>query len=173
MDPSTLKGQLLVALPVLRDANFDRTVVFVLEHSSEGAVGVVLNRPSPLGVAEPLLEWAALAAEPPVVFIGGPVGPSDAIGLAENREHLRTIDLQAGPEALDEPVDRMRVFAGYAGWGAGQLEDEIAAGAWLVIDARPGDVMTADPEALWSDVLRRQGGRLAAVATFPADPSLN
>jgi putative transcriptional regulator len=170
---ATLKGQLLVALPVLRDANFDRTVVFMLEHSVEGAVGVVLNRPSPLAVAEPLLEWAPLAAEPPVIFVGGPVGPSDAIGLGETDDQLKTVDLAEGPDAVEEPVRRVRVYAGYAGWGAGQLEDEIAAGAWLVVDTHPGDVMTDEPDGLWSEVLRRQGGRIAAVAAFPQDTSLN
>ena len=109
----------------------------------------------------------------PVVFVGGPVGPSDAIGLAETADVLTTIDLQEGPDAIATPVDRVRVFAGYAGWSDGQLEDEISAGAWLVVDARAGDVMTAEPEDLWSDVLRRQGGNLAAIATFPRDPSLN
>jgi putative transcriptional regulator len=168
-----IKGRLLVALPVLRDPNFDRTVVYMLEHSAEGAVGVVLNRPSPLTVAEPLDEWAALAAEPEVIFVGGPVGPSDAIGLGEGVSGLSTIDLEEGPDALVEPIDRVRVFAGYAGWGAGQLEDEIGAGAWLIVDTLPGDVMTDDPEQLWSDVLRRQGGRLAAVARFPRDTTLN
>lgn len=169
----TLKGRLLVALPVLRDANFDRTVVFMLEHSAQGAVGVVLNRPSPLAVAEPLLEWAPLAATPPVVFVGGPVGPSDAIGLAETGDQLKTIDLAEGPDTIDELVGRIRVYAGYAGWAEGQLEDEIAAGAWLVVDTQPGDVMTDDPETLWVDVLRRQGGRMAAIAAFPPDTTLN
>ena len=173
VEPASLKGKLLVALPVLRDPNFDRTVVFLLEHGEEGAVGVVLNRPSRLEVAEPLDEWVDLAAEPPVIFIGGPVGPSDAIALAETAAQLETVDLGEGPEALDKPVERIRVFAGYAGWGGGQLEDEIAAGAWVVVDAQAGDVMTSDPDDLWPRVLRRQGGRLAAVAGFPPDPSLN
>ncbi len=173
MTSPPLKGRLLVALPVLRDPNFDRTVVFMLEHTAEGAVGVVLNRPSPLAVEQPLLAWAGLAADPPVIFVGGPVGPSDAIGLGETIDELKTIDLEEGPGGPEPPVERVRVFAGYASWGSGQLEDEIAAGAWLVIDAKPGDVMTSTPERLWSDVLRRQGGRLAAVASFPPNTNLN
>jgi putative transcriptional regulator len=175
-----LKGQLLVALPVLRDMNFDRTVVLVIEHDpANGAVGLVLNRPSPLSVGEPLEPWAPLAAEPAVVFVGGPVSPSSAIGLAvaaaadEGGAGWHIVDLAAGPDAAEQTVARVRVFAGYAGWGQAQLEDEIAAGAWLVIDAAPGDLMTGAPEELWEEVLRRQGGRTAAVASFPDDPRLN
>jgi putative transcriptional regulator len=170
---ATLKGKLLVALPVLRDPNFDRTVVFVLEHSDGGAAGVVLNRPSPLSVAEPLADWMALASSPSVVFFGGPVEKNGVIGLAESGSHLTTVDLELGPDALDDPIGSVRVFAGYAGWGPGQLEDEIGAGAWLVVAAAAGDVMSEDPENLWVEVLRRQEGRLAAVAAFPRDPTLN
>jgi putative transcriptional regulator len=171
---ASLKGRLLIALPVLTDPNFDRTIVFMLEHSDEGAVGVVVNRPSPLTVAEPLPSWVALATEPRVVFVGGPVSPSSAIGLIERDDQITTVDLEAEPDEGDLASEaRVRVFAGYAGWGAGQLEDEIAAGAWVVVDAMAGDVMTDDPEELWSYVLRRQGGRLAAVADFPRDPTLN
>ncbi len=172
MKATSLKGRLLVALPALSAGNFDRAVVYMLEHTDEGAVGVVLNRPSPLTVDEPLPRWLPLAAEPRVVFLGGPVERSGAIGLIEVDGAVTTVDLE------DEPGDgdasgRLRVFAGYAGWSAGQLEDEIAAGAWVVADAEPGDVVTDDPEAMWSSVLWRQGGRLAAVAHFPLDPSDN
>jgi putative transcriptional regulator len=170
MSDATFKGKLLVALPVLVDKNFDRTVVFMLEHSDAGAVGVVINRPSPLSVGEPLPNWVAVAADPPVVFVGGPVSTSSAIGLVERGTEIATVDLEQDPE--DESL-RVRVFAGYAGWGSGQLEDEIGAGAWIVVDAEAGDVMSDEPEELWPDVLRRQGGHLAAVADFPEDPTLN
>jgi putative transcriptional regulator len=170
-----LKGKLLIALPVLRDANFDRTIVYMLEHSDDGAVGVVINRPSPLGVGEPLPDWVPMAAEPAVVFVGGPVGPRDAIGLLEDISgNLAPVDLEQGPAALaGSEGGRLRVFAGYAGWTGGQLEDEIAAGAWFVADTHPGDVMTDDPDELWERVLKRQPGSIAAVATFPTDPRLN
>ena len=173
MGATSLKGKLLVALPVLRDANFDRTVVFMLAHGEEGAVGVVLNRPSLMPLTEPLPRWSPLASEPAVVFFGGPVGKGDAIGLGETAEAVDTVDLHLEPDAIDPPVERVRIYSGYAGWGEGQLEDEISGGAWVVVDAEPGDVMTDDPEGLWPEVLRRQGGRLAAVATFPIDPALN
>ncbi len=173
MTAASLKGRVLVAMPILRDANFDRTVVYMLEHSDDGAVGVVLNRPSPLTIGEPLPRWVKFATEPRVVFVGGPVEPSGAIGLVQAGDDVKTVDLEQEPDVLDEATDRLRVFAGYAGWTSGQLEDEIAAGAWIVFDAEPGDVMTDDPEQLWPAVLRRQGGRLRAVAHFPLDPSDN
>jgi putative transcriptional regulator len=170
----TLKGRLLIALPVLRDPNFDRTVVYMLEHDADnGAVGVVLNRPSPLTVGEPLPDWAALAAEPAVVFVGGPVEQSGAIGLAEVDGLIRPVDLEAGPALIEGEVGRLRVFAGYAGWAVGQLEDELAAGAWIDVPARPDDLYGAEPDGLWAAVLKRQGGRVAAVAAFPEDPRVN
>jgi putative transcriptional regulator len=86
---------------------------------------------------------------------------------------LGTLDLERDPDDLAMGVEAIRVFAGYAGWGPGQLEREIEAGAWFIVPAEPGDVMSDDPEQLWKRVLRRQGGQLAVVATFPADPSLN
>lgn len=179
-----LTGRLLVATPVLGDPNFDRTVVLLLEHSEEGAVGLVLNRPSDTDVAEPLPEWDEVAAAPAVIFVGGPVAQTAVIGLArcgtEGAAGWRPlvggvgiVDLAAGPGEVDAPIEALRLFAGYAGWGADQLEEEISAGAWWVVDAAPSDALSPDPEQLWSDVLRRQRGRLAMHAFFPADPSSN
>ncbi len=180
----THKGRLLVANPALPDPNFHRTVVLMLEHTADGAVGVVLNRPSQLTVAEPLPRWEALAADPPVLFVGGPVEPSSAICLAEVigdeveqswqpvLDGLGALDLEADDEA-SAPVHRLRVFAGYAGWGPGQLEAEIDAGAWFVVAAETDDVMSPEPRGLWRAVLRRQAGWLTALASYPDDPSLN
>jgi putative transcriptional regulator len=86
---------------------------------------------------------------------------------------LGTVDLSGNPEALGPGVGQLRVFAGYAGWDAGQLEAEVAEGSWLVFDALPGDAFVEQPDDLWAMVLRRQGGLTAAVAAFPPDPSLN
>jgi putative transcriptional regulator len=190
-----LKGRLLVATPNLGDPNFDRTVVLILEHGDEGALGVVLNRPSELDLAEPLPEWARAAAHPPVVFIGGPVAPSAAVCLARVTAHagadgwepilgpggplsgmagpVGTLDLDSDPDEAIPRLDEIRVFAGYAGWGPGQLEDEIASGGWFVVDADAADPLSPAPEHLWSAVLRRQRGTLALFATYPHDPSLN
>jgi putative transcriptional regulator len=180
-----LRGRLLVATPTLYDPNFFRTVVLVLEHGEDGAIGVVLNRPSETGVGETLPDWDGLASDPGVVFVGGPVSPEAAIGLARARtaEHadgwaplfgpLGTVDLGREPVALPVAVDNLRVFAGHAGWTGGQLDGEVESGGWFVLDAAPDDVFTSEPGTLWASVLRRQGGRLAMFAAAPAHPSLN
>jgi putative transcriptional regulator len=186
MTSAPLKGRLLVASPTLTDPNFARTVVFVLEHSDDdGALGLVLNRPSLTAVAEVLPAWAPLAAEPAVAFVGGPVSPNAAIclgwvspgaepdGWTAIEGPLGAVDLSEDPATLAGALERVRVYAGYAGWGAAQLEAEIALGSWYVVDALPVDPFVADPSLLWRQVLRRQGGSLALVSTFPPDPALN
>ncbi len=187
MTEASLAGRLLVAAPSLRDPNFDRTVVLVLEHADEGALGLVLNRPSDTDLADALPHWALVAAEPSVVFVGGPVAPTAAVALgtatpeeSDDVEGWRplfagigSIDLEHDPDELPVPVRDVRVFAGYAGWAPGQLEAEVGAGAWYVVDALPDDTRFSRPDDLWSAVLRRQGGSLALVANFPPDPSSN
>ncbi|WP_327290931.1 YqgE/AlgH family protein [Streptomyces sp. NBC_01198] len=187
---SSLTGRLLVATPKLADPNFDRAVVLVLEHDAKGSIGVVLNRPTPVGVGDVLQPWAALAVLPQVVFQGGPVSLDSALGLAVvpgesrgepvevlgwRRVHgaIGLVDLDAPPELLAAELGSLRIFAGYSGWGAGQLERELTGGAWYVVDSEPGDVSAPDPERLWRAVLRRQRNKLAMVATYPDDPSLN
>jgi putative transcriptional regulator len=186
--PGSLKGRLLIALPALRDPNFDRTIVFVLQHDEAGAVGVVLNRPTRLEVVDALPQWGHIVANPPVFFVGGPVGPSSAICLARLRsevpdgpadgwqavtDRIGTLDLTRDPDEVAGEVDAIRVFSGYAGWRGGQLEDELVAGAWLVTDAASADPLCEEPAELWRIVLRRQPGSLALLALFPEDPSLN
>jgi putative transcriptional regulator len=187
-----LTGRLLVATPELGDGTFERSVVLLLDHDEEGALGVVINRPTPVGVAEVLPTWQPLATEPGVLFQGGPVALDSALGLAvvpggdEDVEpvgwrrvvgRLGLVDLDAPPEVLAADVVRLRIFAGYAGWGAGQLEEELRQGAWYVVPAHPGggfdDAFSATPDLLWRAVLRRQGGDLAMVSTYLDDPSLN
>lgn len=184
--PAT-KGRLLVATPPLEDPNFDRTVVYVLEHHHDGALGVVLNRPTDEPLHEPLDRWAEMQAEPHGVFHGGPVEPDALIALAlaneplvEPTEELSPVagrvvsaDLSIDPVLVGGAVSIVRVFRGYAGWGPGQLDGEIDVGAWLVLDATPDDVFAAEPTDLWRTVLRRQGGRLAWLATAPDDLSAN
>ncbi|MEU1312879.1 YqgE/AlgH family protein [Streptomyces cinnamoneus] len=193
---SSLTGRLLVATPALADPNFDRAVVLLLDHDEEGSLGVVLNRPTPVGVADILESWAALAGEPGVVFQGGPVSLDSALGVAVvpgephdqdgapgaddgplgwRRVHgaIGLVDLEAPPELLAAVLGSLRIFAGYAGWGPGQLEDELVEGAWYVVESEPGDVSSPDPQRLWRAVLRRQRNELAMVATYPDDPSLN
>ncbi len=174
-----------MATPILRDSVFDRTVVLVLDHDDDGAAGVVLNRPTDTEVARPLPQWGGLAAHPPVVFVGGPVAQGGVIGLARVGleepaqgwrpvlDRVGTLDLATHLEGLGEGIEEIRLFSGYAGWQASQLEGEIAAGAWFVVDAEPGDALSPAPESLWRLVLRRQRNRLALFADFPPDPPLN
>jgi len=182
----SLVGSLLVATPLLRDPSFERTVVLLVAHERSGAMGVVLNRATEVPVGEVLGDWGGLAHEPAVLFEGGPVQPDSAICVARIRSGvtrpagfqaffgpLGTVDLGREPASLRDQVHGIRVFAGYAGWDAGQLEEEIAAGSWFTFEALPGDPFSARPDDMWGQVLRRQGGLLAAVAHFPPDPTLN
>ena len=180
-----VKGSLLVAAPPLGDDNFDRTVVLVLEHGPGGSLGLVVNRPSEVPVAAALPGWESLAAEPAVVFTGGPVAPEAAIAIGTRAGapvasgweaivgDVGTIDLHVEPEVARAELGAVRVFAGYAGWSPGQLDGELAVGAWLVVPATAGDAMDPDPDDLWRRVLLRQGGRTAWLANAPRDASVN
>lgn len=174
MEP--LKGQLLVAAPSLVDPNFRRTVVLVAEHGEAGAMGVVLNRPSETRVREAVPELEPLAGEEPV-FVGGPVATDSLLALAEVDDADDASELVVGDVGFVQDAAvaarRGRIFVGYAGWSAGQLEAELAEESWIVVPAEPDDVFTEEPDALWSRVLARQGGPLALLATMPPDPSLN
>jgi putative transcriptional regulator len=180
------QGRLLVAAPRLLDPNFARTVVIVLAHGDQGAVGLVLNRPTVTLVGSPLPEWEELASAPPVVFVGGPVSegsiclaqvkPQVAVpdaGYLPLQGTLGTVDLEADPAFVGLWIEKLRIFAGYGGWGPGQLEAEIEEGAWWVLDSKEEDVFSDDPDGLWKRVLRRQGGELALVSAYPPEPGLN
>jgi len=178
----SLRGHLLIAGPSLLDPNFWRTVVLVGEHSEEGALGIVLNRSSETPVEEALPELTLLAEDLGAVHVGGPVQPSAVVVLADfvDPDAAETLVLdsvgflpsEVEPDTLGE-LRRARVYAGYAGWGPGQLDGELEEGSWIVEPARPEDVFTDDPESLWSDVLRRKGGPFAVLAAMPPDPSMN
>lgn len=165
MVPMLLTGRLLVATPLIGDGIFDRTVVSVLAHSEEGALGVILNRPTATPASEVLVGWGARAAAPGVVFDGGPVGTDGVIGLGRDG----AVDLHLDPDDLPDAPSEVRLFAGQAGWAPGQLEDEIGERAWWVVDALPFDHITRRPDTLWEDVLRRQRGTVAWFANFPED----
>jgi putative transcriptional regulator len=181
----SLTGKLLVATPVIGDGTFERSVVLLLEHSDEGAFGLVLNQPTELDLLDPLPQWYSLAAHPSVVFVGGPVEQERAIALARADGPvgidgwspiiggIGTLDLNLGPEDVGPGLEEIRVFAGYAGWQAGQLEGEIGVGAWFVVDPMAEDLLCDEPEALWARVLRRQPGSTSWFASYPADPSAN
>lgn len=178
-------GRLLVAEPMLGDPNFDRTVIFMVEHSEEGALGLVLNRPTDLEVAEALPSWRSLVTEPAVLHVGGPVEAQSGWCLARVRPgaevagfvpvlgSLGLLELAPEPGDLSEHVMAARIYAGYSGWGPEQLEQELADDTWIVLDADPADPFLPDGDHLWQHILARQGGSLARLSLFPPDPSLN
>jgi putative transcriptional regulator len=178
----SLQGQLLVASPSLLDPNFRRTVVLVTEHNAEGAAGLVLNRPSEAEVVEAVPQLEPLADDGEHVWVGGPVEQNAVLVLGEFLDpDDAAVPLfgSLGFPALDEPDDvvplttRRRIFAGYAGWGSGQLEDELAREDWILEPASNDDAFTQAPDELWADVLRRKGGIYELVARMPEDPSVN
>jgi putative transcriptional regulator len=177
MPDTTLRGRLLVAAPALRDPNFVRSVILIAEHGEGGAMGVVLNRPSETSVGEAVPELASLSAEDDPVYVGGPVAMDSVLALAEVDDPEDASELVLGDVGFVQDPDviarRGRIFVGYAGWSAGQIEAELEEETWIVVPAEVDDVFSDEPDALWSAVLRRQGGPLALLATMPPDPSLN
>lgn len=208
MSPPPERGRLLVAAPTLLDPNFFRAVVLLLAYDEDGALGVILNRPTDTPVAEIVPSWALHASPPGVLFSGGPVQPNAAICVGHHRgglpspegsgsglaglselglgveedvfsgyspltSALGTVDLHREPGEIPVELAGLRVFKGYSGWGGGQLEEEIEEGAWLVVEGRPEHILTPEPDELWEQVLRQQGGWLAVLARHPVDPSLN
>jgi putative transcriptional regulator len=175
----SLAGQLLVSSPLLFDPNFRRTVVLLAHHDEEGAMGLVLSRPTGVRVADANEELGALADG--VVYSGGPVQPETLIVLLEVEDAEEPAPsivgnvsfLEAGTSADESHATRARVFAGYAGWGPGQLEAELEEQSWIVVPAEPSDVFAEDPDELWRTVLHRKGGKFALIASMPYDPSLN
>lgn len=179
----SVRGQLLVAGPALLDPNFWRTVVLIVEHNEEGALGLVLNRPSETSVAEAVPQLVALLEPEDRLFIGGPVQPSAVIVLAEFEDptdaallafdDVGVLGTGPSPEDLTAGVRSGRAFLGHAGWGPGQLDGELERDDWILEPATLQDAFSADPRALWSEVLTRKGGSYALVARMPSDPSMN
>ena len=179
-------GKLLVATPQTGGEVFRRSIVLVLHHDEEGAQGVVLNRPLAAPVSSVLPPWQDYVTDPPTVFQGGPVALDSALGLVtvpgDHQEPMGVrllfggiglVDLDIPPLVVVPEVAGLRIFAGYAGWSGGQLEQEIRDGGWYVVESEARDAFTSEPETLWSTVLRRQRGHLAFVASFPEDPTMN
>lgn len=184
----TTKGRLLVAMPALVDDNFDRTAILVVEHTEAGALGVVLNRPGGVPVGEILQQWDPLATHPAVMYIGGPVEREAILALGAHVDpgnaaeagttivvgSIGVVDLSREPDEVAGELTALRLFSGYAGWGPGQLDEEIDAGGWIVVDAEPADVMSEQAESLWAVVLGRQPDpALRRLALYPADINAN
>jgi len=177
-------GRLLVATPILDDPNFRRSVVLLCSHDADGSFGLVLNRPLESAAPDLVPEWRRLVALPQVIFGGGPVDRLQGFALGRSdrvREGswwqpvmpgVGLLRLEGEPTAI-EGVEQVRVFAGYAGWGGGQLDREVAEEAWFVVDPRADEVFSPHPERLWNEVLTRQRGDLRLYAHFPPDPRWN
>ncbi len=179
----SLRGQLLIAGATLPDPNFARTVVLICEHSDEGALGLVLNRPGELVIGDVAPELADLVGEESHIDAGGPVQPDALIVLGEFEDPsfagmpiIGSIGLVGDGREVAELTDvtlRARAFAGYAGWGPGQLDAELARDDWFVAPAGIDDIFDPDADELWRRVLERKGGHFALVARMPIDPSVN
>ena len=181
------RSQLIVASPPLDDSNFDRSVVYVIDHNDEGAIGVVINRPLADPDLEPITRWSDSLTEPPVIFNGGPVDPSAliALGVTQNStereiegavqvaDRVWSIDLAGDPAVVAPHFAGIRIFSGYAGWSSGQLDAEIDAGGWIVLAAETNDVFGNQPADLWRRVLNRQPPPIKWLANAPGDISLN
>ena len=181
MDES-LRGKLLIASPALTDPNFARAVVLMTEHSRDGAMGIVLNRPADTDARDHMPELEGIAHDDPL-FIGGPVQPQAVVLLAEFADpnaaawlvvaDVGLASADADFDDLGEAVRRGRFYAGYSGWGPGQLELELGIDSWIVEPPLPAELFPDDPESLWSDVLERKGGSYTLISRMPDDPSMN
>lgn len=178
-------GDLLIAAVGLEAGWFHQTVVYVVDHDETGTLGVVLNRFAEPRLSSVLPQWADLVSEPQVLFSGGPVSPDGAICLAavigeQQPDGFRAVSGPIGLLHLDTSAEiavghysDLRVFAGYAGWEAGQLASELARDMWWVARAEYRDVFTDHPEDLWRRCLRRQPAEIAWYSTWPDDPDQN
>jgi putative transcriptional regulator len=188
MDLLVAPGTLLLAGADMLDPNFMHSVVLIGQHSAEGAYGLVLNRPSSQTTRSLLSDTLALGRLDAPIFVGGPVGldtlqvlhrePGRIAGatvqLAEDLwiggdlEQVGEYLLEAGPATT-----RVRLLLGYAGWGEGQLETELADGAWLPVPGPPGELLDGPPEQMWRTLVRRLGPTGRGLADQPPDPSWN
>jgi putative transcriptional regulator len=179
----SLRGQLLIAGATLPDPNFARTVVLICQHDDDGALGLVLNRPGELVVGDVAPELAPLTGEDATIDSGGPVQPDALLLLGEFEDAefaglpvMGRVGLMGESREIDELADvtlRARAFAGYAGWGPGQLDAELARDDWFVAPAGVDDIFDPDADELWRRVLERKGGHFRVVARMPIDPSVN
>lgn len=181
-------GSLLVAAPDMPDPNFRRAIIYVIEHDHGGSLGVVITRRSETPIDEVLPAWADQCAAPAVFHVGGPVKPDTGIALAVLRSadvgaglsglqridgRVHVVDLDSDPEILDEMIEGMRVFVGYTGWAAGQLQDELDRGDWYVAPSLPSDLLAPTHVDVWGTVLRRQEMPLPLYATYVGDGDVN
>lgn len=188
-DPALIgPGSVLIASTTLSGPTFVRTVIYMIEHDENGSLGVVVNRMSQAAVFNVLPRWTELAASPRAVFIGGPVQTESAVclGVAKTgvdwsaqpklhqvRGRVCMVDLDADPDDLEPILTGVRIFAGYAGWDAGQLADEVLEGSWLIASGLPSDLLAPATVDVWHEVLKRQEWPLSLLSTYPEDPETN
>lgn len=178
----SLRGQLLISSGGLYDPNFRHTVVLVGEHNADGALGVILNRALNVTVEQAFPPLSRLVPPHNPLFRGGPVQPESPILLAEFEDPesadilvFGSVGFLVGDVSADPQGSTLqaRVFAGYSGWGPGQLEAEMAVDSWIIEPARVEDVFTDAPDLLWSRVLERKGPEYKRLSRMPYDPSMN
>lgn len=179
-----LKGQLLLDSGQLRGSFFQRTVVLICQHDAEGAFGLVINRASGSNVGELIVADLPDSLKGYPLFIGGPVQPS-ALSFLHADSFVSDANVMANislGHSLDELVDlgnetksdrRIKLFAGYAGWSPGQLEDEMERNAWVTYPASIELVFNSEPANLWKDIMGRKGWKYRLMAQGPEDPSVN
>lgn len=171
----SLRGKLLIAAPSLFDY-FRRTVVLIVEHTHQGAFGVVLNRRAGNEVAELIPDLGPLVERGAPLWVGGPVGPDAVVVLGEFDHATHSAGVVTERIGVVDPdgdtdVIRARVFIGHAGWGAGQLDEELERDSWIVGELEPEDVFAEGD--LWAEVVGRRGDEFALLATMPEDPTRN
>jgi putative transcriptional regulator len=179
-----LKGQLLLDSGMLRGSFFQRTVVLICQHDSEGAFGLVLNRATGSNVGDMIVADLPEAIKSFPLYLGGPVQPSalsflHSDSFIPDANVLPNLSLGHSLDNLMEiggsfsPTQKLRMFAGYAGWSPGQLEDEMKRNAWLTHPASLELVFDIPSDSLWQNILRQKGGKYRLLAQAPEDPSLN
>ncbi len=176
------RGSLLVATPQLEDPNFRRSVVLMIEHGSEGSLGVILNQPSSAVLYGALPNWATGLDSSTQVFSGGPVQPDALVALAPASEAwagatpvtegIAMLDLEADVDADQIDASTVRYYIGYSGWSPGQLRLEIEEGAWWTFGATSND-LSLEPSNCWSQVLSRQQSAARLLAMYPDQSFLN
>ncbi|MCA9080730.1 MAG: YqgE/AlgH family protein [Planctomycetaceae bacterium] len=166
---NSLRGHFLIACPKLRDGNFFRSVVLIVEHGSEGAMGLVINRPSSVSLSSGLSGHFDLPEDGELIYTGGPVEPS-ALFMIHNSADLDPTEnpvlpglfMGSSAEVFESVVEskldgemhiKYRVYSGCAGWAPGQLEGELARGDWQVLPGDPSQVFSENPYSVWDDVL--------------------
>jgi putative transcriptional regulator len=180
------KGMFLVASPSLRDPNFRQAVVLLCEYGPEGALGVIVNRPTAVLLAEALPQIPVLEGQRHVLYTGGPVQGNQVLIL------YRVVEEPSGSHhvfdgvylggnlnvlervlTMPTPNETFRAFMGYSGWAPGQLENEMKTGSWLTLPGDTALVFEMEPLRIWPDIFRKLGGQFAIYADMPADPHLN